>query len=126
MSYTTSLQLGNKHQEMNNILDFYEKDIDFLKTLLTEVLNKNSFFEVQTEAEHFQNQFIIQQNNISELRKKILLNKQGSSFDAMKHAGKIDDRLVLDIEASEKELHQIEKIISGIRKEFKVFVAKWM
>ncbi len=125
MTYTTSLRMGNKHQEMNKILDFYEKDIEFLKTLLTEVLSKNNGFEVRAEAEHFQNQFIIQQNNIEELRKKVLLNKQEASVEAKSHAGKVDERLIVDIITTEKEVDRIEIIITGIRKEFKRFVANW-
>jgi hypothetical protein len=39
------------------------------------LLSKNNGFEVRAEAEHFQNQFIIQQNNIEELRKKVLVSK---------------------------------------------------
>ena len=126
MPYTTSLQLGNKHQEMVSTLDFYEKDIDFLKKLLTEVLNKNSKPEVRTEAEHFQSQFFIQLKNIDELKNKILLNKHESSLEAKIHAGKVDKILVNDIQSTEKEVNQIEKIINDIRKDFKSFVAKWM
>jgi hypothetical protein len=126
MSYTTSLQLGNKHQEMVSILDFYEKDIDFLKKMLAEVLDKNSKPEVRTAAEHFQNQFFIQLKNIDDLKNKILLNKHESSLEAKIHAGKIDKILVNDIQSTEKEVNQIEKIINDIRKDFKSFVAKWM
>ncbi len=125
MTYTTSLRMGNKHQELNKILSFYEKDIDFLKTLLNEVVAKNNGFEVRAEAEHFQNQFIIQQRNIEELRKKVLLNKQEAAKEAISHAGKVDERLIADIITTEKEVDRIEIIITGIRKEFKRFVANW-
>ena len=126
MTYTTSLKLGNQHQEMINILDFYASDIKFLEKLLTEVLEKNSNHEVKTEAEHFQNQFIIQQKNIDEIKSKILINKHEAAMEAKVHAGKVDERLVTDINQIKHEANQTEKTIEEIRTAFKKFVAKWL
>lgn len=126
MPYTTSLKLGNQHQEIINTLDFYQKDIEFLVTLLTEVIEKNSSYEVKNEGEHFQNLFIIQQKNIDELKSKILINKHEAALEAKVHAGKIDERLVIDINQVNRDANQIEKTIETIRKEFKRFVAKWL
>jgi hypothetical protein len=126
MTYTTSLKLGNQHQEMINTLEFYASDIKFLEKLLSEVLEKNSNHEVKTEAEHFQNQFIIQQRNIDELSRKILINKHEAAMEAKVHAGKVDERLVTDINHLKLEEKQIEKTIEEIRKTFKQFVAKWL
>ena len=126
MTYTTSLKLGNQHQEMINTLEFYSSDIKFLEKLLSEVLEKNSNHEVKTEAEHFQNQFIIQQKNIDEIKSKILINKHEAAMEAKVHAGKVDERLVTDINQLEHEEKQIEKTMEEIRTAFKQFVAKWL
>jgi len=126
MTYTTSLKLGNQHQEMINTLEFYSSDIKFLEKLLSEVLEKNSNHEVKTEAEHFQNQFIIQQKNIDEIKSKILINKHEAAMEAKVHAGKVDERLVTDINHLKLEEKQVEKTMVEIRKEFKQFVAKWL
>ena len=126
MTYTTSLKLGNEHQEMINTLEFYASDIKFLEKLLTEVLEKNSNHEVKTEAEHFQNQFIIQQKNIDEIKSKILINKHEAAMEAKVHAGKVDERLVTDIHQIKQDANQIEKTIEEIRFAFKKFVAKWL
>jgi len=126
MTYTTSLKLGNAHQEILNVLDFYSSDITFLEKLLTEVLEKNNQYEVKNESEHFQNQFIIQRKNIDELSSKILINKHEAALDAQVHAGKVDERLVTDINQLKREEKQIEKTLEEIRKAFKQFVAKWL
>jgi len=126
MTYTTSLKLGNAHQEILNVLDFYSSDINFLEKLLTEVLEKNNHYEVKNESEHFQNQFIIQQKNIDDLRSKILINKHEAALEAKVHAGKVDERLVTDINQLKREEKQIEKTIEEIRTTFKQFVAKWL
>ncbi len=126
MPYTTSLKLGNEHQEIINILDFYTSEIKFLEKLLAELLEKNSNYEVKVEGEHFQNQFIIQQKNIDELKSKILINKHEAALEAKVHAGKIDERLVVDIKQVSRDTNQIEKTVEEIRQEFKRFVAKWL
>jgi hypothetical protein len=126
MTYTTSIKLGNEHQEINNTIEFYASEIKFLEKLLTEVLEKNSNHDVKTEAEHFQNQFIIQQKNIDEIRSKILINKHEAAMEAKVHAGKVDERLVIDIHQIKHDANQIEKAIEEIRFAFKKFVAKWL
>jgi len=126
MTYTTSLKLGIAHQEILNVLDFYSSDITFLEKLLTEVLEKNNHYEVKNESEHFQNQFIIQQKNIDELSSKILINKHEAALEAKIHAGKVDERLVTDINQLKHEEKQIEKTMEEIRNAFKQFVAKWL
>jgi len=126
MTYTTSLKLGIAHQEILNVLDFYSSDITFLEKLLTEVLEKNNHFEVKNECEHFQNQFIIQQKNIDEIRSKILINKHEAALEAKVHAGKVDERLVTNIHQIKRDANQIEKAIEEIRFAFKKFVAKWL
>jgi hypothetical protein len=126
MTYTTSLKLGNAHQEILNVLDFYSSDISFLEKLLTKVLEKNNHNEVKNESEHFQNQFIIQRNNIDALRSKILINKHEAALEAKIHAGKVDERLITDINQLKHEEKQIEKTMEEIRKAFKQFVAKWL
>jgi hypothetical protein len=126
MTYTTSLKLGNEHHEIMNTLEFYAADITFLEKLLSEVLKKNSNHEVKTEAEHFQNQFIIQQKNIDEIKSKILINKHEAAMEAKVHAGKVDERLVTDIHQIKIDANQIEKAIEEIRFSFKKFVTKWL
>ena len=126
MTYTTSIKLGNEHQEIINTIEFYASEIKFLEKLLTEVLEKNSNHDVKTEAEHFQNQFIIQQKNIDEIRSKILFNKHEAAMEAKVHAGKVDERLVTDIHQIKHDADQIEKAIEEIRFAFKKFVAKWL
>jgi Glu-tRNA(Gln) amidotransferase subunit E-like FAD-binding protein len=90
------------------------------------VLEKNNHNEVKNESEHFQNQFIIQRKNIDELSSKILINKHEAALDAQVHAGKVDERLITDINQLKHEEKQIEKTTEEIRKAFKQFVAKWL
>ena len=126
MTYTSALHLGNTHQEIVKLLDFYQKEIDFLEKMLAEVVNKNTAQEALAQAEHFQNQFLIQKRNIDEYRNRIVHNAQLSSIDSQEHAGKVDERLVLDAESMVKEVQTFEQIMNELRTEFKQFLVKWM
>lgn len=126
MTYTSVLHIGNKHQELIRLLDFYQKEVGFLETLLAEVVAKNTAQEILAEAEHFQNQFFIQKRNISEYHQQISVNNALTSIDVKDHAGKVDERLVSDIERTEAEVLTFEKIVIELRQDFKQFLVKWM
>jgi hypothetical protein len=126
MTYTNGQQLGNKHQEMEKLIDFYSREIVFLQQLLSEVVSKNTSHEATADAEHFQNQFLIQLKNIDECRLKIKNNKHLAYLDIKDHAGKIDDRIANDLLSIVKEVLDMEKIISELRHQYKSYLLKWM
>ncbi len=126
MSYIAAFHLTNKPRELQHLLDFYLQEIQFLETLLSEVVNKNTSHEALSEAEHFQNQFLIQRNNIDELRNRIIQNHHLATDEAKIHAGRVDIRLVADNENIGEEVHQLEKIIADLRAAYKKYLLNWM
>jgi hypothetical protein len=126
MSYANGQQLGTKHQEMEKLIDFYSREIVFLQQLLSEVISKNTSHEATSDAEHFQNQFLIQLKNIDECRLKIKNNKHLAFLDIKDHAGKIDNRIANDLNNIVQEVLGMEKIISELRHQYKSYLLKWM
>ncbi|MEI6583190.1 MAG: hypothetical protein WCO43_06320 [Chitinophagia bacterium] len=126
MSYTAATHLTNKPRELQHLLDFYFQEIQFLEKLLSEVVNKNTSQEALSEAEHFQNQFLIQRKNIDELRNRILQNHHLATDEAKIHAGRVDTRLVSDNENIGEEVHQLEKVIADLRAAYKKYLLNWM
>jgi hypothetical protein len=53
-----------ENTEWTSKLNFYKDDIKIMTGRLEEVASKNSSKEVLAQVEHFQNQLIIQRNNI--------------------------------------------------------------
>jgi uncharacterized iron-regulated protein len=82
--------------------------------------------EALTEAEHFQNQFIVQHKTLEELTERLQKNKHFTYLQAADHAGKMDDRLLTDIIAIVQETHTFEKIISELRTQYKQFLLRWI
>jgi len=107
-------------------LSFYKDELRILESRLIEVAGKNTGFETSREIEHFQNQFILQQNNISELRHKINKHVQKMGTDMMKPGGQINKDLLEEDNVLTDEYKRLEKIIKELRHEFNEFLIRWM
>lgn len=73
-------ELHHDHKEWLIALAFYKDEIKSFENRLGEVATANTHSDVLTEVEHFQNQFFIQRQNISNLE----------------HAIKHDEQLIVD------------------------------
>ena len=88
-------QIYEQHAENSdwiNRLEFYKEEIEILKERLAEIANKNSSKLVLSEVEHFQNQFIVQRNNIDEIGHLIKLNENLLIASVNKNAIAVDHR----------------------------------
>ncbi len=86
-SYSAKLdQYRHEYMTWKRMLEFFKQENAFLKTRLSEVVDRNTDREFLALAEHFQNQFIIKDEFMDELRHDV------------------------------NELESITKIISGIQK----------
>ena len=126
MSYTSITNVGNDHSFWRKGLDFYVDEIDLMETRLAEIAAKNTSFEARQGIEHFQNQFIVQRNNSDELKHEINLYVQKIGADSQQHAGHIDAALVTEHHKLQEQYEIFEKVMNGIRHEFKDYLAKWM
>lgn len=126
MSYTSITKMENLHDEALRGLNFYKEDIDILEKRLVEVAAKNSSFEARQDIEHFQNQFVVQQNNIRDLKHKIKNHVHELSIQSEGHGGRVEtEKLGIEKELA-GEYQELEKVINEIRHEFNRFLSKWM
>jgi septation ring formation regulator EzrA len=126
MSYTNISHLGNAQSEWTSSLDFYQKDLDILDKRLLEVARKNTGEEAAKGIEHFQNQFDIQRQNISDLRHRIQSNNHQAATDVKKHGGHINELVVDNKEVIGDDMASFEKTMKELRQEFNTFLSKWM
>ena len=114
------------HVEWMNKLKFYAEEITLMKNRLGEVASKNNQSEVLVNIEHFQNQFIVQKNNIDELAHTINVDESTLEKEIAKNPVAVDRR-EMPSHAGEKEaIDFFEKNFNELRTEFKTFAAKWM
>jgi hypothetical protein len=126
MSYTNATHLTTSREESLKTLDFYEKELDISGNRLLEVAKKNTGGEAVTGIEHFQNQFIVQRRNITELKHRITANHHQAADDALHHAGKVEIMVAGANSQIGEDVKIFEKIFNELRQEFKVFLTKWM
>lgn len=126
MSYTNVAHCGNEHTDWLNAIEFYKQDLDILQKRLAEVASKNNGREAMAGVEHFQNQFIVQRNNIDILRHNINEHAGKVFADAKEHAGKIENVLIGEHDQMKDEFNSFEKVVKDLREEFNQFLVKWM
>lgn len=126
MSYTNAKNLSAEHKEWLGKLDFYEKELGILKERLTEIAGKNSSLEARAGIEHFQNQFIVQQNNIDELKHTVKENAHLAFEEVKEHAGRVGSSMVDEYKIIDEGVQSFEKVVNELRHEFNLYLAKWM
>ena len=126
MSYVNILRTGTDHTIWAKGLEFYRDELEIMNKRLIEVSGKNTSEDVLKGVEHFQNQFFIQQKNISDLRHLVNGYIKGLSHDAKTHEGHVDAIFITQGDDLRKRYEQLEQIMNGLRHEFNEFLSKWM
>jgi len=115
-----------ENTEWMSKLDFYKDEIEILKGRLEEITSKNNAQEVLSQVEHFQNQWIVQRNNIDEISHQVKANEASLLEEINSNPVAVDHRKV-EYHAQEQELvNSFERNFNDLRQEFNTFSAKWM
>ena len=122
-SYISRLdQYHHEHLTWERMLDFFKQENAFLKTRLSQVLDRKIDNEFLALAEQFQNQFIIKDDFINELKHDIheMERVVKESSDTMK--------IVPDIKVENKhnklrnEMEYLEKNFAQLKNEFNKYL----
>lgn len=126
MSSLTVSHSGTEHQEWLHAIEFYKSEFDLLQKRLAEIVSKNTSHEALEGVEHFQNQFIVQRNNIDELRHNINEHVHKVKLDAERHSNQIEEGRMSEHEKLKDEFSVFEKVVKELRQEFNAYLTKWM
>lgn len=118
--------LHSDHREWLNKLDFYKDDIPVLRKRLEEVVVKNTDHEVLAMVEHFQNQFIIQRNEIDEFRHAIKEHENVLQTAVNANPTAYNRQRLADHPEMKERMERFEKIFQEFRMEMLKFLAKYM
>ena len=126
MQTTNIKNIDNKHSEWSKNLGFYKDELTIFKERLKEIVEKNTAKETMQMAEHFQNQFLIQSENIDILQHDINEHTGLITKQVLQHAGHVNRdeataHLVL-LERVEREAF----IFKGLKDELMKFLSKKM
>ena len=93
---------------------------------IEEIAYKNTAKEVKIKIEHFQNQLLIQKNNIDALKRHIKDDEKLLKDNIMKNETAVDHRKIEDHIAERQDIEVFETNFNVLRKEFNLFLAEWM
>ena len=126
MSYVNILRAGTDHTIWAKGVEFYRDELEIMSRRLLEVSGKNTGAEAGKSIEHFQNQFLIQNKNLSDLRHHVKEYVKSLSYDAKTHDGHVDAIFITQAEGLRDQYEQLELIMNALRHEFNDFLSKWM
>jgi hypothetical protein len=122
----TIYQLHDDHKIWLNKLAFYADEIKIMQNRISEIAEKNTSKEVLSFVEHFQNQLIVQKEQIDVLKHEI--NQHESLIEAgiNKNPVAVDHRKLPGHAEHQEKVETFEKIFNDLRKELIHFISKWM
>ena len=105
---------------------FYKDELVIMQTNLEEVAKKNNSKEVLAFVEHFQNQLIVQKEQLSILAHDISESEMLLEKAVNKNPTAIDHQAFPDQTELADRLATYEKIFKELRSELADFLSKWM
>ena len=115
-----------EHEMWKRELNFCDDEIKILNAILDEVTAKNKDHYMLSEVEHFQNQFIVQKQNIDTFLHHINKDEQNLAQFAKDHPVAIDHVHFTDHGKMRDNMEGFAKIYNELKQEFRLFLTKWM
>jgi hypothetical protein len=118
--------LHAEHKEWLTKLDFYKDETAIMRNRLEEIASKNTSKEILAQVEHFQNQLIVQKENIDEIRHVVKNHENYLESRVTENASASDQQRAQDHTKMRERVNGFEKIFTELRHEFNRFLSKTM
>ncbi|MGZ3932901.1 MAG: hypothetical protein ACXVPQ_02395 [Bacteroidia bacterium] len=123
---TKLYQQHSEHAEWQNKLAFYRDEVKVMQKRLEEISQKNTATEIRKEIEHFQNQFIVQNYNISDISNHIASEEKKLQAGITRNPVAVDHRKAEDHVTERNMVTAFENNFNQLRKEYNAFLSKRM
>lgn len=115
-----------EHQLWLSEAKFYTDELAIYQKRLEEVASKNSGSEAKIQIEHFQNQFIIQKEQLDILSHEAVIHEQWLANYAKENPVAVDHHLFADHQATHAKINTFREIYADLKVEFNRFIADRM
>jgi len=122
----TIYQLHEEHKTWLNKLLFYKDELSIMTNRLSEVESKNTSNEVLALVDHFNNQLLIQKEQIDILNHDIKSHESYLEAAVRKNVNDIEHAKFSDHKNHRESIAVFEKIFKELREELIDFLSKWM
>ena len=116
--------LHAEHREWLNKIDFYQDDLKIMRHRLEEVAARNTDKSLMAKVEHFQNQFVIQRNELDEMKHAIHQSESSIAHNIAQNGTAVNRRSMPDDQTMRDRMAQFEKLFLQLRVELMSFLAK--
>lgn len=125
-SKKTIYQLHEEHKTWLNMLLFYKDELSIMAKRISEIAQKNTSKEVLALVERYQNQLIIQKEQIDILNHEIRAHESQLEAAVKQNPTAIDHRQFPDHPKQRESVETFEKMFNDLRGELIRFLSKWM
>jgi hypothetical protein len=122
----TIKELHQEHKIWLAKLLFYQDELVIMAGRIAEVEKKNTSDEVLAWVDHFQNQLVIQKEQIDILKHDIKSHELFLEGAIIKNHDSIDQEKFSDHDKHRESIEVFEKIFNELRVELIQFLSRWM
>ena len=125
----TTQKIYTQHEdnkEWASNLAFYKDELKIMSKRLEEIVTKNTSKDILSQVEHFQNQFIIQKDQIDQINHAINLDNDTIDKEINKNTIAVDRRSIEDHTILREQMKSFEHIFNSLKFDFNTFLSKWM
>ena len=122
----TIYQLHEEHKTWLNKLLFYKDELKIMDKRILEVAEKNTSKEVRSLTDYFNNQLIIQKEQIDLLTHDIKSHELYLEAAVQNNPNAIDNEKFSDHKKHRESIAVFEKLFKELREELIDFLSKWM
>ncbi len=122
----TIKELHDEHKIWLAKLLFYQDELVIMAGRIAEVEKKNSGDEVLAFVDHFQNQLVLQKEQIDILKHDIKSHELFLQGAIIKNPDLLDEEKFSDHDAHRESMEFIEKNFNELRAELIQFLSRWM
>jgi hypothetical protein len=127
--HTESNKLDQFHHENMTwlrSLDFFKQENSYLKNRLSEVVDNTSDKNFLAQAEHFQNQFIIKDEFVDELKHDVNEQEKILMERYVKTGNGIDEPVIKRQKNLREQMEYLEKDFTNLRNEFNNYLTLFL
>jgi hypothetical protein len=129
MTNSNKTKVYEQHYEASewmNKLFFYEDELAIMQRRLQEIAAANTAQEVLAQVEHFQNQLIVQRDNIDAIKHAVAKDETRLEKNISSNPVAADHRTADYHEREKNEVDLFEKNFNALRDELKKFLLKYL
>ena len=115
-----------EHTKWLSAMDFYKDEIKIMQKRIEEIAARNTSKEVLIKVEHFQNQLLIQDSNISKIQHHIKHDENAIQNSINDNPIASDHRLAEDHTEERKMVESFANHFKELKTELNVFLSKCM